>query len=99
LATLGDATQIGLFLFLVALPKVAKASTVALPKVAKASTVALPKVAKASTVAPPKVTVTVADGFSKGSFTLAIWVGNFAQRCDFKIEKSLSQIAIASNKY
>jgi len=28
LATLGDATQIGLFLFLVASPKVAKASTV-----------------------------------------------------------------------
>ncbi len=38
LAALGGATQIG-FLFLVALPKVAKASTVVPPKVAKASTV------------------------------------------------------------
>jgi hypothetical protein len=33
LATLGDVTQIGLFLFLVMLPKVAKTSTVTLPKV------------------------------------------------------------------
>ncbi len=33
LATLGDMTQIGLFLFLVTSPKVAKASTVASPKV------------------------------------------------------------------
>jgi hypothetical protein len=32
-AALGDVTQIGLFLFLVALPKVAKASTVTPPKV------------------------------------------------------------------
>jgi hypothetical protein len=31
LATLGDATEIGLFLFLVAPPKVAKASTVTPP--------------------------------------------------------------------
>jgi hypothetical protein len=38
LAALGCATQIG-FLFLVALPKVAKASTAVPPKVAKASTV------------------------------------------------------------
>jgi hypothetical protein len=33
LATVGNATHIGLFLFLVAPPKVAKESTVALPKV------------------------------------------------------------------
>ncbi len=33
LATLGNATQIGLFLLLVVLPKVAKASTVVPPKV------------------------------------------------------------------
>ncbi len=26
----------------------------------------------------------------KGSFTQAIWVGNFTQRCDFKIEISVS---------
>ncbi len=26
----------------------------------------------------------------KGSFTQAIWVGNLAQQCDFKIEKSVS---------
>jgi hypothetical protein len=33
LATLGDVTQIGLFLFLVMPPKVVKANTVAVPKV------------------------------------------------------------------
>ena len=37
------------------------------------------------------------SGLSKGSFTVAkgsctqaIWVGDFAERCDFKIEKSVS---------
>ncbi len=39
LAALGGATHIGLFLYLVALPKLPKASTAVPPKVAKASTV------------------------------------------------------------
>ncbi len=32
----------------------------------------------------------VMQSLIKGSFTQAIWVGDFAQRCDFKIEKSVS---------
>jgi hypothetical protein len=30
------------------------------------------------------------DLLTKGPFTQAIWVGDFAQQCNFKIEKSVS---------
>ena len=36
------------------------------------------------------VALTKYQNLVNGSFTQAIWVGNFAQRCNFKIEKSVS---------
>jgi hypothetical protein len=35
---------------------------------------------------------------AKGSFTQAIWVGDFTERCDFNFS-ILIEIAIASEKY